>query len=145
MGMDKTRTLKVSIPHRLPRQEAVRRLQEGFAGVKQQFAQNLAQVEDRWTGDHLDLKATAFGQSITASSFFPPAPVVPRSVLASGARPAPAPPGAPWALYISSPSLLDTWLRLSSERLMRSPSSLLRASRRALRALSIWPRVSAET
>jgi hypothetical protein len=64
--MDKTRTLKVSIPHHLPRHEAVRRLQEGFAGVKQQFSQNLAQVDERWTGDHLDLKATAFGQSIAA-------------------------------------------------------------------------------
>ena len=60
------KTLKVSIPHRLPRHEAVRRLQDGFAGLRQQFAQNLAQVEDRWTGDHLDLKATAFGQSISA-------------------------------------------------------------------------------
>ena len=60
------KTLKISLPHRLPRHEAVRRLQEGFAGLRQQFSQNLAQVDDRWTGDHLDLKATAFGQSITA-------------------------------------------------------------------------------
>jgi hypothetical protein len=60
------KTLKISLPHHLPRQEAVRRLQGGFAGLRQQFAQNLAQVEDRWTGDHLDLKATAFGQSVTA-------------------------------------------------------------------------------
>lgn len=60
------KTMKVSIPHRLPREEAVRRLQSGFAGLRQQVAQNLGQVEDRWTGDHLDLKATAMGQSITA-------------------------------------------------------------------------------
>jgi hypothetical protein len=60
------KTLKISLPHHLPRHEAVRRLQDGFAGLRQQFAQNLAQIEDRWTGDHLDLKATAFGQSITA-------------------------------------------------------------------------------
>ena len=64
--MDKTRTLKVSIPHRLPRGEAVRRLQGGFGTLKQQFSQNVAQVEDTWSGDHLDLRATAFGQSITA-------------------------------------------------------------------------------
>lgn len=63
--MDKTKTLKVSIPHRLPRHEAVRRLQGGFAGLRQQFGQNVAQVEDKWTGDHLDLTASAFGQSIT--------------------------------------------------------------------------------
>jgi hypothetical protein len=60
------KTLKVSIPHHLSRAEAVRRLQNGFAGMKQQFAQNLAQVDDQWTGDHLDLKAVAFGQSVTA-------------------------------------------------------------------------------
>src|SRR3982751_5605749 len=62
--MDKT--LKVSIPHHLPRAEAVRRLQGGFTGLRQQFAQNLAQVDEQWSGDHLDLKATAFGQSVTA-------------------------------------------------------------------------------
>ena len=60
------KTLKVSIPHHLPRHEAVRRLQGGFAGLRQQFAQHLGQVDDRWTGDHLDLKATAFGQSVSA-------------------------------------------------------------------------------
>lgn len=60
------KTLKMSLPHRLPRHEAVQRLRDGFSGLRQQFAQNLAQVEDRWTGDHVDLKATAFGQSITA-------------------------------------------------------------------------------
>jgi len=60
------KTLKVSIPHHLPRHEAVRRLQGGFAGLKNSFAQNLAQVEDKWTGDHLDLKATAYGQAVTA-------------------------------------------------------------------------------
>ena len=59
------KTLKVSLPHHLPRHEAVRRLRDGFGGLRQQFAQNLAQVEDRWTGDHLDFKATAFGQSLT--------------------------------------------------------------------------------
>ena len=63
---DMNKTLRISLPHRLPRHEAVRRLQGGFAGLKQQFAQNLAQVEDKWTGDHMDLKATAFGQSVTA-------------------------------------------------------------------------------
>ena len=60
------KTIKVSIPHRLPRHEAVRRLQDGFTGLRQQLSQNLAQVDDKWTGDHLDLRATAFNQSITA-------------------------------------------------------------------------------
>lgn len=63
--MDKTRTLKVSLPHRLSRQEAVRRLQNGFAGFRQQYGHQIAQLDDTWSGDHLDFRATAFGQSLT--------------------------------------------------------------------------------
>ncbi|MGH8572405.1 MAG: polyhydroxyalkanoic acid system family protein [Gammaproteobacteria bacterium] len=54
------KSIKIAIPHRLSRQEATQRLQSGFADLS-----NLAQMEDRWTGDHMDFKATAFGQSIT--------------------------------------------------------------------------------
>lgn len=60
------KTLKISLPHHLPRHEAKRRLQDGFGNLRQQLSQNLGQVEDRWTDDHLDLKAAAFGQSLTA-------------------------------------------------------------------------------
>ena len=60
-----TKSIKISIPHRLTREEASRRLQSGFADFRRQYASNLAQMEDRWTGDHMDFKASAFGQSIT--------------------------------------------------------------------------------
>ena len=60
-----TKSIKIAIPHRLSRQEATQRLQSGFADFRKQYASNLAQMEDRWTGDHMDFKATAFGQSIT--------------------------------------------------------------------------------
>jgi hypothetical protein len=59
------KSIKIAIPHRLSRQEATRRLQSGFADFRKQYASNLAQMEDRWTGDHMDFKATAFGQLIT--------------------------------------------------------------------------------
>jgi Putative polyhydroxyalkanoic acid system protein (PHA_gran_rgn) len=59
------KSIKIAIPHRLSRQEATRRLQSGFADFRTQYASNLAQMEDRWTGDHMDFKATAFGQLIT--------------------------------------------------------------------------------
>ncbi|MGH8527880.1 MAG: polyhydroxyalkanoic acid system family protein [Gammaproteobacteria bacterium] len=60
-----TQSIKITIPHRLSRQEATRRLQSGFADFRKQYASNLAQMEDRWTGDHMDFQAMAFGQSIT--------------------------------------------------------------------------------
>ena len=60
-----TKSVKVSIPHRLTREEASRRLRTGMADLRQQYASSIARMDDRWTGDHMDLKATAFGQSIT--------------------------------------------------------------------------------
>jgi hypothetical protein len=60
-----TKSIKISIPHRLSRQEATQRLQSGFADFRKQYASNLAQMEDLWTGDHMDFKATALSQSIT--------------------------------------------------------------------------------
>ena len=60
-----TKSIKIAIPHRLSRQEATQRLQSGFADFRKQYASNLAQMEDRWTGDHMDFNATVFGQSIT--------------------------------------------------------------------------------
>jgi hypothetical protein len=60
-----TKSIKITIPHRVSRQQATQRLQSGFADFRKQYASNLAQMEDRWTGDHMDFKATAFGQPIT--------------------------------------------------------------------------------
>jgi hypothetical protein len=60
-----TKPLKVSIPHHLSREEASRRLQTGISDFRRQYAANLAQMDERWTGDHMDFKASAFGQSIT--------------------------------------------------------------------------------
>ena len=60
-----TKSIKISIPHKLPRAEARQRLETGFTDLRKQYASNIAQVDDRWTGDHMDFKASAFGQSIT--------------------------------------------------------------------------------
>lgn len=58
------KSITVSVPHKLTRDQARLKVMEGIAGHKQRFA-NVAQVEDTWTGDHLDFKATAMGQSLT--------------------------------------------------------------------------------
>jgi putative polyhydroxyalkanoate system protein len=60
-----TKSVKVSIPHRLSREEARQRLETGFTDLRKQYGANIAQMDDRWTGDHMDLRASAFGQSIT--------------------------------------------------------------------------------
>jgi putative polyhydroxyalkanoate system protein len=58
------KTLTVSIPHNVTREEAKRRVIAGVASHKAKFAK-MAQVEDKWTGDTMDFKATAMGQSLT--------------------------------------------------------------------------------
>lgn len=60
-----TKTVKISIPHRLGRGEARARIQKTIAGLKGQHAAKLAQVEDRWTGDHMDFRLAVMGQSVT--------------------------------------------------------------------------------
>ena len=63
--MTPTKPIKISIPHRLTREEASRRLRTGIADFRTQYASNLAQMDERWTGDHMDFNAAAFGQSVT--------------------------------------------------------------------------------
>jgi putative polyhydroxyalkanoate system protein len=59
------KSLTLNLPHRLGREEARRRLQNGIASFRTQNAQQFAQVEDHWTGDHLDLRLVAMGQTVT--------------------------------------------------------------------------------
>lgn len=55
----------VTIPHHLGRQEARDRIQKGLAGLRSQASTPLTFLEDAWTGDHLDFKVGALGQSMT--------------------------------------------------------------------------------
>jgi putative polyhydroxyalkanoate system protein len=58
------KTITVSLPHHTTREEARRKVMAGVASHKQQFAR-MAQVEDSWTGDQMQFKATAMGQTLT--------------------------------------------------------------------------------
>lgn len=60
------KTLEVRIPHQLGREEARRRIAAGASRLKGEHAAKIASVEDRWEGDHLLLRATAMGQSVSA-------------------------------------------------------------------------------
>jgi hypothetical protein len=57
----------VTIPHRLGKDEAVRRLKTGFGKVRSSFGESFVVVKDDWTGDHLDFNATILGQTTTGT------------------------------------------------------------------------------
>jgi hypothetical protein len=54
--------LVVVIPHRLGKDEAVRRIRDGFARAKTEFAALIRIDQDRWEGDRLSFAASALGQ-----------------------------------------------------------------------------------
>jgi hypothetical protein len=55
--------LTVSLPHRLGRQEATRRLRNGLGNVRANYGQLLAIEEETWNGDCVQFRVRAFGQS----------------------------------------------------------------------------------
>lgn len=58
------KTLTVSVPHQLTKEEARQRIVAGVDSHRARFAK-MAQVEDRWEGDRMEFKATAMSQSLT--------------------------------------------------------------------------------
>jgi hypothetical protein len=59
--------LVVSIPHRLGKEEALRRLKTGLAEVGTRFGHLFSVREKIWTGDHLRFQVSALGQSASGS------------------------------------------------------------------------------
>jgi hypothetical protein len=53
----------VSIPHRLGKEEAIRRLKSGLGRMRTDFGHLLAVQEEIWTGDHLQFQVSALGQA----------------------------------------------------------------------------------
>jgi len=53
----------VSIPHRLGREEAVRRLKSGLERTRTTFGNHFTVQEENWTGDHLDLRLALLGHA----------------------------------------------------------------------------------
>jgi hypothetical protein len=62
-----SKPLIVTIPHQLGPTEAKRRLETGLAGLKAKFGEHVASVDERWTGNHLDLSVRALGQAVEAA------------------------------------------------------------------------------
>lgn len=57
----------VSIPHKLGKAEARRRLEAGFARAGQHFATLLTIDEQDWSGDRLSFRARALGQATSGN------------------------------------------------------------------------------
>ena len=57
--------LTLSVPHQLGRAEAKRRIQEQLDQAQRQYGAVLSSLEQRWTGDHLDVTVRGGGQSVT--------------------------------------------------------------------------------
>lgn len=57
--------LVVVVPHRLGKDEALRRIKDGLGRAKGEFAWLLAIDQDVWTGDRLAFRASALGQTAT--------------------------------------------------------------------------------
>ncbi|MFZ1924479.1 MAG: polyhydroxyalkanoic acid system family protein [Xanthobacteraceae bacterium] len=59
--------LSVSIPHRLGKEEAVRRLQSGLGKVRANYGHLLAVQEETWTENHLQFRVSALGQAASGT------------------------------------------------------------------------------
>ncbi len=57
----------VSIPHKLGKDEAVRRLKAGLGSVKSQYGQVLQVNEEIWSGDRLAFRITALRQQASGT------------------------------------------------------------------------------
>lgn len=62
-----TQPLTVSIPHQLGRAEALRRIKGGLERVRDTIGPRLAVLQDSWTGDHMDFRIGALGQTASGS------------------------------------------------------------------------------
>lgn len=54
--------LVVTIPHRLGKAEALRRIKAGFGNARAHYSQVLQIHDETWTGDRLSFAAAALGQ-----------------------------------------------------------------------------------
>src|SRR5262249_51934788 len=59
--------LVVSIPHRLGRDEAMRRIKTGLGEARVRFGQLFHIEEEFWTGNRLQFRIAALGQSVSGT------------------------------------------------------------------------------
>jgi len=57
--------LTISIPHTLGRDRAHARIEHGFGEIRRQLGEKLATIEHDWTGDRMDFRVLALGQTVS--------------------------------------------------------------------------------
>src|SRR4051812_25219311 len=57
--------LTATVPHKLTRDEAKRRIQDQLGQLRQQQGQLLQNLQETWTGDRMDFSVAAMGQTVT--------------------------------------------------------------------------------
>jgi hypothetical protein len=62
-----SKPLVVSIPHRLGKDEAVRRLRSGLSKAHASYSHLFTVHEETWTGDHLQFRVSALGQTASGT------------------------------------------------------------------------------
>jgi hypothetical protein len=58
-----SKPIVVSIPHRLGKEEAARRLKAGLERTRTAFGSQLAVLQEDWSGEHLNLRMAIFGHA----------------------------------------------------------------------------------
>lgn len=62
-----SKPLVVTIPHRLGKDEAVRRLRAGFSQLRTSYSTLMAVEDETWNGDRLDFSIRAVGQTASGA------------------------------------------------------------------------------
>jgi hypothetical protein len=62
-----SKPLVISIPHRLGREEALRRIKSGLAAARANYSMLLTIHEETWSGDNVAFNVSALGQSAAGS------------------------------------------------------------------------------
>lgn len=57
----------VSIPHKLGKEEATRRLKKGLGSIRSEYGQILQVHEEIWSGDRLAFRLTALKQQVSGT------------------------------------------------------------------------------
>ena len=60
------RPIDVDLPHKLGREEARRRIAGNFHKLRDHIPGGASHIEERWTGDRLNLTVHAMGQAVEA-------------------------------------------------------------------------------
>ena len=62
-----SKPLVVSIPHRLGKEEAIRRLKSGLAEIRTKYSQLFSVSEETWDQDRLQFRISALGQAVSGT------------------------------------------------------------------------------